>query len=73
MQACKLLQMIGAYGLRSLQRPAPVTELQCRYKPLRTTSQAKAVPPNPGEPVPVCDSLSDLLMAMQEELDQMTV
>ncbi|XP_041510567.1 centrosomal protein CEP57L1 isoform X2 [Microtus oregoni] len=66
-------KMIGAYGLRSLQRPAPVTELQCRYKPLRTTSQAKAVPPNPGEPVPVCDSLSDLLMAMQEELEQMTV
>lgn len=73
MQACKLVQMIGAYGLRSLQRPAPITELQCRYKPLRTTSQAKAVAPNPGEPVPVCDSLSDLLMAMQEELDQMTV
>ncbi|XP_049976456.1 centrosomal protein CEP57L1 isoform X3 [Alexandromys fortis] len=72
-QSLEKVKMIGAYGLRSLQRPAPITELQCRYKPLRTTSQAKAVAPNPGEPVPVCDSLSDLLMAMQEELDQMTV
>ncbi|XP_057618082.1 centrosomal protein CEP57L1 isoform X2 [Chionomys nivalis] len=72
-QSLERVKMIGAYGLRSLQRPAPVTELQCRYKPLRTTSQVKAVAPNPGEPVPICDSLSDLLMAMQEELAQMTV
>ncbi|XP_038196717.1 centrosomal protein CEP57L1 isoform X4 [Arvicola amphibius] len=62
---------ISAYGLRSFQRPAPVAEPQCRYQPLRTASWGKAVPPDSGEPVPVCDSLSDLLMAMQEELDQM--
>lgn len=72
-QSLEREKMMHAYGLRCLQRPAPVTEPQCRYKPLRTTSRGKAVPPNSGEPIPICDSLSDLLMAMQEESDQMTV
>ncbi|CAO2627882.1 Centrosomal protein CEP57L1 [Lemmus lemmus] len=44
-----------------------------KEKPLRTTSWGKTVPPNSGEPIPICDSLSDLLMAMQEELNQMTM
>lgn len=71
-QSLEREKMMRAYGLHHLQRPAPVTEPQCRYKPLRTTSRGKAVPPNSGEPIPTCDSLSDLLMAMQEELDQVT-
>lgn len=71
-QSLEREKMMHAYGLHCLQRPAPVTEPQCRYKPLRTSFRGKAVPSNSGEPIPTCDSLSDLLMAMQEELDQMT-
>ncbi|KAK7808526.1 hypothetical protein U0070_003163 [Myodes glareolus] len=71
-QSLEREKVMHAYGLHCLQRPAPVTEPQCRYKPLRTASRGKAVPSNSGEPIPTCDSLSDLLMAMQEELDQMT-
>ncbi|ERE82381.1 centrosomal protein CEP57L1-like isoform 1 [Cricetulus griseus] len=47
--------------------------LKCLYKSLGTTSQGKAGPPNSEEPISICDNLSELLMAMQEELDQMTV
>ncbi|XP_007653015.1 centrosomal protein CEP57L1 isoform X6 [Cricetulus griseus] len=46
---------------------------KCLYKSLGTTSQGKAGPPNSEEPISICDNLSELLMAMQEELDQMTV
>lgn len=35
--------------------------------------KGKAGPPNSEEPISICDNLSELLMAMQEELDQMTV
>uniref|UniRef100_A0A8C8UJQ1 Centrosomal protein 57kDa-like protein 1 n=1 Tax=Peromyscus maniculatus bairdii TaxID=230844 RepID=A0A8C8UJQ1_PERMB len=44
-----------------------------REKALRTSSQAKVLPLDSGEPVSTCDNLSELLMAMQEELDQMIV
>ncbi|XP_007653012.1 centrosomal protein CEP57L1 isoform X5 [Cricetulus griseus] len=40
-----------------------------KKKPLK----GKAGPPNSEEPISICDNLSELLMAMQEELDQMTV
>ncbi|CAH6778262.1 Cep57l1 [Phodopus roborovskii] len=56
-----------------MPRALPLERETCLHKPLRTTSQGKAGPPNSGEPVSMCDSLSELLMAMQEELDQMTV
>ncbi|KAL6091496.1 hypothetical protein STEG23_032307, partial [Scotinomys teguina] len=61
------------YGLCYLQKPVQVPEPQSPYKSLRTTSQGKGLPPDSGEPVPICDNLSELLMAMQEELDQMTM
>ncbi|XP_036011355.1 centrosomal protein CEP57L1 isoform X5 [Mus musculus] len=44
-----------------------------RKKPFRTTSQARANPQSSGEPVSICDSLSELLMTMEEELDQMNM
>lgn len=42
-------------------------------EPFRTTSQARANPQSSGEPVSICDSLSELLMTMEEELDQMNM
>ncbi|XP_031204124.1 centrosomal protein CEP57L1 isoform X2 [Mastomys coucha] len=44
-----------------------------RAKPFRTTAQTRANPHSSGEPVSICDSLSELLMTMQEELDQMNM
>uniref|UniRef100_A0A8C6IGM9 Centrosomal protein CEP57L1 n=1 Tax=Mus spicilegus TaxID=10103 RepID=A0A8C6IGM9_MUSSI len=44
-----------------------------RKKPFRTTSQARANPQSSGEPVSICDSLSELLMTMEEELHQMNM
>jgi centrosomal protein CEP57 len=60
-------------GLCDLQKPVPVTEAQYPSKPFRTTSQARANPQSSGEPVSICDSLSELLMTMEEELDQMNM
>uniref|UniRef100_A0A2K6FVS9 Centrosomal protein CEP57L1 n=1 Tax=Propithecus coquereli TaxID=379532 RepID=A0A2K6FVS9_PROCO len=42
-------------------------------KPIRKTSQCKAVPSDSEKSVSICDNLSELLMAMQDELDQMSV
>uniref|UniRef100_A0A8C6FJR4 Centrosomal protein CEP57L1 n=1 Tax=Moschus moschiferus TaxID=68415 RepID=A0A8C6FJR4_MOSMO len=42
-------------------------------KPSRTTSQCKAVPSDSEKSISVCNNLSELLMAMQDELDQMTL
>ncbi|KAK1338132.1 hypothetical protein QTO34_001242, partial [Cnephaeus nilssonii] len=68
-----LLQMVQHYGPQILQKPAEVAEPRCLYKPTRTTSQCKVVPPDSEKSVSICDNLSELLMAMQEELDQMGV
>ncbi|XP_066103774.1 centrosomal protein CEP57L1 isoform X1 [Saccopteryx bilineata] len=68
-----LLLMMQHYRQHSLQKPAEVTEPRCLYKPLRTTSQCKAVLPDSENSVSIGDNLSELLMAMQDELDQMTV
>ncbi|XP_066229615.1 centrosomal protein CEP57L1 isoform X2 [Saccopteryx leptura] len=67
------LLMMQHYRQHSLQKPAEVTEPRCLYKPLRTTSQCKAVLPGSENSVSIGDNLSELLMAMQDELDQMTV
>ncbi|XP_052607483.1 centrosomal protein CEP57L1 isoform X4 [Peromyscus californicus insignis] len=66
-------KMMHPHGLYYLQKPALVPEPQTLSKALRTRSQAKALPLSSGEPVSICDNLSELLMAMQEELDQMIV
>ncbi|KAF6364213.1 centrosomal protein 57 like 1 [Rhinolophus ferrumequinum] len=42
-------------------------------KPTRTTSHCKAVPPDPEKSISICDNLSELLMAMQDEFDQMSM
>uniref|UniRef100_A0A8C3W3M8 Centrosomal protein CEP57L1 n=1 Tax=Catagonus wagneri TaxID=51154 RepID=A0A8C3W3M8_9CETA len=42
-------------------------------KPSRTTSQCKAVHSDSEESISICDNLSGLLMAMQDELDQMSI
>lgn len=68
-----LLQMVQHYGPQILQKPAEVAEPRCLYKPARTTSQCKVVPPDSKKSVSICDNLSELLIAMQEELDQMNV
>ncbi|CAO2627883.1 Centrosomal protein CEP57L1 [Lemmus lemmus] len=76
----KLFQDKACEKTKCLKREPPQQmDPKCRAqslekeKPLRTTSWGKTVPPNSGEPIPICDSLSDLLMAMQEELNQMTM
>ncbi|XP_036024478.1 centrosomal protein CEP57L1 isoform X2 [Onychomys torridus] len=66
-------KMMHPHGLYCLQKPVLAPEPQCLYKALRTASQSKALPLNSGEPASICDNLSELLMAMQEELDQMIV
>ncbi|PNI87686.1 CEP57L1 isoform 4 [Pan troglodytes] len=42
-------------------------------KPSRTTSWCKAIPPDSEKSISICDNLSELLMAMQDELDQMSM
>nr|KAF6461604.1 centrosomal protein 57 like 1 [Molossus molossus] len=42
-------------------------------KPIRTTSQCKALSPDSEKSISICDNLSELLMAMQDELDQMSI
>ncbi|XP_034380764.1 centrosomal protein CEP57L1 isoform X7 [Arvicanthis niloticus] len=44
-----------------------------RETPFRVTAQARANSHSSGEPVSVCDSLSELMMTMQDELDQMNM
>nr|XP_019590551.1 PREDICTED: centrosomal protein CEP57L1 isoform X4 [Rhinolophus sinicus] len=68
-----LLQMMQHYGPHILQKPPEVTEPRCLYKPTRKTSHCKAVPPDPEKSISICDNLSELLMAMQDELDQMSM
>lgn len=65
--------MLHPYGLHYFQKPVLLPESRCLYKSLRTTSQDNAEPLNSGESISICDNLSELLMAMQEELDQMTM
>ncbi|XP_069344290.1 centrosomal protein CEP57L1 isoform X2 [Eulemur rufifrons] len=66
-------KMMQRCGPHILQKPSEVTEPRCLYKPIRKTSQCKAVPSDSEKSVSICDNLSDLLMAMQDELDQMSV
>lgn len=66
-------QTVQHSGPRILQKPAEVTELRCLYKTSRTTSQCKAVPSDSEKSISIYNNLSELLMAMQDELDQMTM
>uniref|UniRef100_A0A8C3W4L3 Centrosomal protein CEP57L1 n=1 Tax=Catagonus wagneri TaxID=51154 RepID=A0A8C3W4L3_9CETA len=67
-----LLQTMQHCEPHILQKRAEVIET--RYlKPSRTTSQCKAVHSDSEESISICDNLSGLLMAMQDELDQMSI
>ncbi|XP_036104663.1 centrosomal protein CEP57L1 isoform X1 [Molossus molossus] len=68
-----LLQMMQHCGPHIIQKPAEVPEPRCLYKPIRTTSQCKALSPDSEKSISICDNLSELLMAMQDELDQMSI
>uniref|UniRef100_A0A5F9CH93 Centrosomal protein CEP57L1 n=1 Tax=Oryctolagus cuniculus TaxID=9986 RepID=A0A5F9CH93_RABIT len=68
-----LLQTARRSGPRILQKPSEVTEHRCLCRPTRKTSWCKAVPSNSEKSDSFCDNLSELLMAMQDELDQMSV
>uniref|UniRef100_A0A8C0MWA8 Centrosomal protein CEP57L1 n=2 Tax=Canis lupus familiaris TaxID=9615 RepID=A0A8C0MWA8_CANLF len=58
------------YGPHTHQK---LTEPRCLYKPTRTTSQGKAEPSDSKHSISIGDNLSELLMAMQDELDQMNM
>ncbi|XP_069929830.1 centrosomal protein CEP57L1 isoform X6 [Oryctolagus cuniculus] len=68
-----LLQTTRRSGPRILQKPSEVTEHRCLCRPTRKTSWCKAVPSDSEKSDSFCDNLSELLMAMQDELDQMSV
>ncbi|XP_010598643.1 centrosomal protein CEP57L1 isoform X2 [Loxodonta africana] len=67
-----LLQMVQDCGLQTLQKHSKASEPRYFHKPSRIL-QCKAAPPHPENSVSVCDNLSELLMAMQDELDQMNM
>ncbi|KAM6180650.1 centrosomal protein CEP57L1 isoform 2-T2 [Erethizon dorsatum] len=60
-------------GPHTLPKRAQVIEPRCLCKPPRTVTQYKAVPGESQKCISICDSLSELLMAMQDELDQMSM
>ncbi|XP_039093337.1 centrosomal protein CEP57L1 isoform X1 [Hyaena hyaena] len=68
-----LLQMMQRYGPHILQKPTEVTEPRCLYEPSRTTAQCKAEHSDSKNSLSICDNLSELLMAMQDELGQMSM
>ncbi|XP_006157036.1 centrosomal protein CEP57L1 isoform X7 [Tupaia chinensis] len=67
-----LLQMMEQCSPHVLQKPE-AAEPRCLYKPMQTTSQCKAVSPAPELSTSICDNLSELLIAMQDEMDQMSM
>ncbi|KAM5167121.1 centrosomal protein CEP57L1 isoform 2-T6 [Callospermophilus lateralis] len=67
-----LLKMMHHCSQCSLQKPE-VTEPRCLYRPTRKTSRYKAVPQDSEKTISICDNLSELLMAMQDELDQLSM
>ncbi|XP_063110059.1 centrosomal protein CEP57L1 isoform X4 [Cavia porcellus] len=68
-----LQQKTHRCGSHILPKRAQEIEPRCLCKPPRTVSQYKAVPCESENSISICDSLSELLMAMQDELDQMSM
>ncbi|XP_037583360.1 centrosomal protein CEP57L1 isoform X3 [Cebus imitator] len=60
-------------GPHILQKSSNETEPRCLPKSSRTTSWCKAIPTDSEKSISICDNLSELLMAMQDELDQMSM
>ncbi|XP_012877800.1 PREDICTED: centrosomal protein CEP57L1 isoform X1 [Dipodomys ordii] len=67
-----LLQMMYHHGPHH-QKPIQVIEPRRLHKPARTASQGKTVPCDSGKSISICDNLSEILMAMEDELDQMNM
>nr|XP_036868137.1 centrosomal protein CEP57L1 isoform X3 [Manis javanica] len=65
-----LLQTMQHCGPRGLQGPAEAAEPRCPRRPTRAASQGAAVP-DAEKSISMCDCLSELLIAMHDELDQM--
>lgn len=65
-----LLQTMQHCGPRGLQGPAEAAGPRCPRRPTRTASQGAAVP-DAEKSISMCDCLSELLIAMHDELDQM--
>uniref|UniRef100_A0A2K5LDJ3 Centrosomal protein CEP57L1 n=1 Tax=Cercocebus atys TaxID=9531 RepID=A0A2K5LDJ3_CERAT len=53
--------------------PFVAEKTRCLPRPSRTTSWCKAIPRDSEKSISICDNLSELLMAMQDELDQMSM
>uniref|UniRef100_A0A8C5WA76 Centrosomal protein CEP57L1 n=1 Tax=Microcebus murinus TaxID=30608 RepID=A0A8C5WA76_MICMU len=76
----KLFQDKASEKMKCLKRGAP-QQIYSNFgalpfvseKPIRKTSQCKAIPSDSEKSVSICDNLSELLMALQDELDQMSV
>lgn len=68
-----LLQRRQHRGPHILQKAFNVAETRCLPRPSRTTSWCKAIPRDSEKSISICDNLSELLMAMQDELDQMSM
>nr|XP_015304030.1 PREDICTED: centrosomal protein CEP57L1 isoform X3 [Macaca fascicularis] len=68
-----LLQRRQHRGPHILQKSFNVAETRCLPRPSRTTSWCKAIPRDSEKSISICDNLSELLMAMQDELDQMSM
>uniref|UniRef100_A0A7N5JUA6 Centrosomal protein CEP57L1 n=1 Tax=Ailuropoda melanoleuca TaxID=9646 RepID=A0A7N5JUA6_AILME len=66
-------KLMQHYGPHTCQKLTEVTEPRCLYKPTRITSQGKAEPSDSKNSISIGDNLSELLMAMQDELDQMSM
>ncbi|XP_036758819.2 centrosomal protein CEP57L1 isoform X3 [Manis pentadactyla] len=64
------VQTMQHCGPRGLQGPAQAAEPRCPRRPTRAASQGAAVP-DAEKSISMCDCLSELLIAMQDELDQM--
>uniref|UniRef100_A0A8C9QR50 Centrosomal protein CEP57L1 n=1 Tax=Spermophilus dauricus TaxID=99837 RepID=A0A8C9QR50_SPEDA len=70
----KLFQDKASEKTKSLKRgPTQQIYSKLRELPTRKTSGYKAVPQDSEKSISICDNLSELLMAMQDELDQMSM
>ncbi|XP_027630928.1 centrosomal protein CEP57L1 isoform X6 [Tupaia chinensis] len=68
----QIYSKFGALPFVAEKKPE-AAEPRCLYKPMQTTSQCKAVSPAPELSTSICDNLSELLIAMQDEMDQMSM
>ncbi|XP_060039958.1 centrosomal protein CEP57L1, partial [Erinaceus europaeus] len=63
----------GSLPFVTEKKPAEVTGPRCFHKPTRATRHCKVVTAKLEKPISISDNLSELLMAMQDELGQMSI